>query len=161
VEGEVYMSLGTMPNFTYHNSPQARDDIDLGGFVTSGDIGYLDEQGYLYLCDRKRDMVISGGVNIYPAEIEAVLCGHPAVIDAAVFGIPDSEFGERLMGVVQLHPGEQANAQDLREFALARLASYKVPREIKFAAELPRDASGKIYKRRLRDPYWEAVGRRI
>jgi long-chain acyl-CoA synthetase len=160
-EGEVYMSLGAMPNFTYHNSPEERTEVERDGLVTSGDIGYLDTDGYLYLCDRKRDMVISGGVNIYPAEVEAVLCSHPACIDAAVFGIPDTEFGERLMAVVQLRDGAEATAAELRVFALQRVAAFKVPREIEFAAELPRDESGKIYRRKLREPYWEAAGRRI
>ncbi len=160
-EGDVYMSLGPMPNFTYQNKPEERGRIERHGLITSGDVGYLDAEGYLYLCDRRGDMVISGGVNIYPAEIEAVIAAHPAVVDSAVFGIPDAEYGERLAAAVQLRPAADADSDELRAFVRERLASYKVPREITLHEALPRDESGKIYKRRLRDPYWSTVGRRI
>ena len=103
--GEVYTRLEFLPEFTYHQLPEKRAEIDREGFITSGDVGYLDEAGYLFLCDRKRDMVISGGVNIYPAEIEAVLIGCPGVKDCAVFGIPDGEFGEALLAVIEPQPG--------------------------------------------------------
>jgi long-chain acyl-CoA synthetase len=160
-EGEVYMSLGAMPDFTYHNAAAERARIERDGLVTSGDVGYLDEDGYLYLCDRKRDMVISGGVNIYPAEVEGVLAEHPRVLDCAVFGIPDDDYGELPAAAVALHPGAQLSAEELIGFARRRLASFKVPRRIEFRDELPRDASGKIARRRLRDPHWETAGRRI
>ena len=159
--GEVYMSLGPMPNFTYHNADDARAEIERDGAVTSGDVGYLDEDGYLYLCDRKRDLIISGGVNIYPAEIEGVLGAHPAVLDAAVFGIPDSEYGEAVMAAVQLRDGAEAEPDELRAHVAEHLARFKVPRTIELRDELPRDQSGKIAKRRLRDPYWERAGRLI
>ena len=97
-----------MPDFTYHNKPEKRAEIDRDGFITSGDVGYIDEDGYVFICDRKRDMVISGGVNIYPAEIEAVLHAVPGVHDCAVFGIPDAEFGEALMAVVEPQPRRHA-----------------------------------------------------
>ena len=103
--GEVYTRLEFLPEFTYHQLPDKRAEIDREGFITSGDVGYLDEAGYLFLCDRKRDMVISGGVNIYPAEIEAVLINCPGVKDCAVFGIPDGEFGEQLMAIIEAQPG--------------------------------------------------------
>jgi long-chain acyl-CoA synthetase len=160
-QGEIYMSLGAMPDFTYQNDPGARRRIDRDGLVTSGDVGYLDEDGYLFICDRKRDMVISGGVNIYPAEVEAVLASHPDVVDTAVFGIPDAEYGERVHGVVELRGGSSATAAELVRFTRERLASFKVPREIEVHASLPRDESGKIAKRRLREPFWAAAGRRI
>jgi long-chain acyl-CoA synthetase len=160
-EGEVYMSLGSMPDFTYQNAPQERARIERSGCVTSGDIGYLDEDGYLFLCDRRSDVVISGGVNVYPAEIEAVLSDHHAVTDAAVFGVPDAEYGERTMGVVTLRDGAAASPDELRAFARSRLASYKVPGLIEVRETLPRDESGKISRRRLREPYWAAAGRRI
>ena len=99
--GEIFTRFAELPDFTYHNKPDERAKIDREGFITSGDVGYLDADGYLFLCDRKRDMVISGGVNIYPAEIEAVLHAMPGVKDCAVFGIPDAEFGEKLMAVVE------------------------------------------------------------
>ncbi len=103
--GEVYTRLEFLPEFTYHQLPDKRAEIDREGFITSGDVGYLDEAGYLFLCDRKRDMVISGGVNIYPAEIEAVLINCPGVKDCAVFGVPDGEFGEALLAVIEPQPG--------------------------------------------------------
>jgi long-chain acyl-CoA synthetase len=161
VEGEVYVSLGDLPDFTYHNADAERALVERDGLVTNGDIGYLDADGYLYLCDRKRDMVISGGVNIYPAEVEAVLTSHPSVLDCAVFGVPHPEFGESVMAVVQPRPGTGLTVEELRELAVARLASYKVPRRFELSDSLPRDESGKIFKRGLREPYWAATGRRI
>jgi long-chain acyl-CoA synthetase len=159
--GEIFTRFAELPDFTYHNRPDERAKVDRGGFITSGDVGYLDEDGYLFLCDRKRDMVISGGVNIYPAEIEAVLHGAPGVRDCAVFGIPDGEFGEKLMAVVEPLEGSALSTQDLRAYLRRHLADYKVPRSIEIGRDLPREDSGKIFKRKLRDPYWQAVGRRI
>ncbi len=103
--GEIYSRIAGNPDFTYHNKPEKRAEIDREGFITSGDVGYIDADGYVFICDRKRDMVISGGVNIYPAEIEAALHAIPGVHDCAVFGIPDAEFGEALMAVVEPQPG--------------------------------------------------------
>jgi long-chain acyl-CoA synthetase len=159
--GEIYSRISTNPDFTYHNKPDKRTEIDREGFITSGDVGYIDADGYVFICDRKRDMVISGGVNIYPAEIEAVLHAIPGVHDCAVFGIPDAEFGEALMAVVEPQPGAQLDLADIRERLKASLADYKVPKHVEIAADLPREDSGKIFKRRLRDPYWERAGRKI
>jgi long-chain acyl-CoA synthetase len=159
--GEIFTRFAEMPDFTYHNRPDERARVERDGFITSGDVGYLDNDGYLFLCDRKRDMVISGGVNIYPAEIEAVLLGLAGVKDCAVFGIPDAEFGERLMAVVEPMDGSPVSAEDVRTYLRAHLADYKVPRVIELGRDLPREDSGKIFKRRLRDPYWQGVGRRI
>ena len=125
-----------------------------------GDIGYLDDEGYLYLTDRKADMIISGGVNIYPQEAENVLVSHPAVADAAVFGIPNPELGEEVKAVVQLVDPSRATSdteQDLLSYCYERLAKYKCPRSIDFADELPRQATGKLYKRLLRDRYAAAA----
>ncbi len=135
------------------------------GFFTVGDVGYLDDDGYLFLCDRKTDMIISGGVNIYPAEIEAVLLAHPKVGDVAVFGVPHDglgrggEGGDRARGRAST-PSDGAARGDpgLRE---DRLAKYKTPTSIDFLAELPRDPNGKLYKRKLRDPYWAGRDRAI
>jgi long-chain acyl-CoA synthetase len=160
-EGEVYVSLGELTDFTYQNADAERALIERDGLITNGDIGYLDEDGYLYLCDRKRDMVITGGVNVYPTEVEAVLASHPSVLDCAVFGVPDPEFGESVMAVVQPRRDVALTVDELRELAASRLASYKVPRAIELRDELPRDESGKIFKRGLREPYWAAAGRRI
>jgi long-chain acyl-CoA synthetase len=160
--GEVYTRLEFLPEFTYHQLPGKRAEIDREGFITSGDVGYLDDGGYLFLCDRKRDMVISGGVNIYPAEIEAVLINCPGVKDCAVFGIPDGEYGEQLMAVVEPQPSIPPPAvADVRAYLTQHLAGYKVPKRIEFGRDLPREDSGKIFKRRLRDPYWANTGRAI
>ncbi|GLR86725.1 acyl-CoA synthetase [Bradyrhizobium iriomotense] len=159
--GEIYSRMRETADFTYHNKPEKRTEIDRDGFITSGDVGYIDEDGYVFICDRKRDMVISGGVNIYPAEIESVLHAVPGVHDCAVFGIPDAEFGEALMAVVEPIGGVALDAADIRARLKAQLADYKVPKHIEIRSQLPREDSGKIFKRRLRDPYWQQAGRKI
>jgi long-chain acyl-CoA synthetase len=159
--GEIYSRIAGNPDFTYHNRPEKRAEIERDGFITSGDVGYIDDDGYVFICDRKRDMVISGGVNIYPAEIEAALHALPGVHDCAVFGIPDEEFGEALMAVVEPQPGVTLEIPDIRAQLKTALADYKVPKHIEIQGALPREDSGKIFKRRLRDPYWERAGRRI
>lgn len=159
--GEIYSRISDHPDFTYHNKPEKRAEIERDGFVTSGDVGYIDADGYVFICDRKRDMVISGGVNIYPAEIEAALHAIPGVHDCAVFGIPDEEFGEALMAVVEPQGGVTLDITSVRAQLRTQLADYKVPKHIEIQAGLPREDSGKIFKRRLRDPYWERAGRRI
>ena len=159
--GLIYCRQQAYPDFTYINRDEDRRAIDRDGLVAVGDVGYFDREGYLYICDRKSDMVISGGVNIYPAEIEAVLITMPGVADCAVFGIPDAEFGEALAAHVQPHNGAPLEREAVRTFLKERIADYKVPRVVEFSDALPREESGKIFKRRLRDPYWEGVGRRI
>jgi long-chain acyl-CoA synthetase len=132
--------------------------------VTVGDVGYLDDDGYLFLSDRKIDMIISGGVNIYPAEIEAHLITHPAVADVGVFGVPDDEFGEQVKAAVLLHDGYEANdalVAELTAFCRDGLAGFKVPRSFDFLDEFPRTPTGKLEKRRLRDPSWEGRDRSI
>ena len=145
----------------YFNRPDATGDSVHDGFFSVGDVAYRDEEGYYFICDRRIDMIISGGVNIYPAEIEAVLHAHPAVIDAAVIGVPDDQWGESVKAVVALRPHARASADELIAFCGERLAGYKKPRSIDFVDELPRDAAGKLLKRGLRDPYWAGAGRRI
>jgi long-chain acyl-CoA synthetase len=159
--GEIFSRTADIPDFTYHNKPEKRAEIERDGFITSGDVGYIDPDGYVFLCDRKRDMVISGGVNIYPAEIEAALHAVAGVHDCAVFGIPDEEFGEALMAVVEPQAGITLDVAEIRARLKTSLADYKVPKRIEIARNLPREDSGKIFKRRLRDPYWEKAGRRI
>ncbi|SHJ33137.1 long-chain acyl-CoA synthetase [Roseomonas rosea] len=152
--GEIYVDSG--PNalpFTYHNMPEERAQVERDGHVTNGDVGYLNEEGFLFITERKRDMVISGGVNIYPAEIEAALITHPGVLDCAVFGVPDAEYGEALVAAVQPHKGAAASAQQLREHLREHLAGYKVPRRIWLVDDMPRDSMGKVFKRRLREAY--------
>lgn len=159
--GEVIGKGRHGTDFTYQNSPEKRASMEKYGLVTPGDMGYFDADGFLYLCDRINDMIISGGANIYPAEIEAELHKLPGVADCAVFGIPDEEFGESVMAVVQPMPGVQLTADGLRAELKKVLTSYKVPRRIDFASSLPREDSGKIFKRKLREPFWEGRERRI
>ena len=133
-------------------------------YFTVGDVGELDEDGYLYLRDRKSDMIISGGANIYPAEIEGELIMHPAVADVAVFGIPHADWGEEIKAVVELNEGQEPSdelAADIIAFAGTRMGKFKVPKTVDFAEHLPREANGKLMKRKLRDPYWEGVERQI
>ncbi len=152
--GEVFVWLDVWPDFTYAGDEQKRRSVERDGLVSCGDIGYLDEDGFLYLNDRRSDMVISGGVNIYPAEIEACLQGLEGIRDCAVFGIPDDEFGEVLAAHVELDEGATLEADEIRDHVKTHLAGYKTPRVIEFSDSLPREDSGKIFKRRLREPYW-------
>lgn len=145
--GEIYVRIDG-PDFTYHGDPAKREAIERDGMVTVGDVGYVDAEGYLFLCDRKTDMIISGGVNIYPAEIEAALLSLVDVEDAAVFGIPDEEYGERVAAFIQLRNGAARSPAALRDRLKPLLASYKIPRHIEFRDDLPRDDSGKIFKRK-------------
>jgi len=160
--GTVYLKL--MGDFEYRGDSDKTRKNRIGNFFTVGDVGWLNEEGFLFLCDRKIDMIISGGVNIYPAEIEAALLEHPAVGDVAVFGIPDEEWGEQVKAVVEPAPGSEPSerlAGALLEHCLERLAKYKCPRSIDFSTALPRDPNGKLYKRLLREPYWQGRERRI
>ena len=145
----------------YYNRPDATRASTHDGFFSVGDVAYRDEEGYYFICDRRVDMIISGGVNVYPAEVEAVLHAHPAVADAAVIGVPDDEWGESVKAVVALRPGHQATAGELIAFCGDRLAGYKKPRSVDFVDELPRDAAGKLLKRKIREPYWAGAGRSI
>ena len=145
----------------YYKKPDATRETQRGEWLSVGDVAWMDDDGFVYICDRKRDMIISGGVNIYPAEIEDVLHRHPAVADVAVFGVPDDEWGERVHAGVQLRPGATASADELVEFARRSLAGYKVPREVSFHDDFPRDSAGKLVKRVLREPYWAGRASRV
>ncbi|ANK83190.1 MAG: long-chain fatty acid--CoA ligase [Rhizobiales bacterium NRL2] len=158
--GEVYIWRPNRTDFTYNKRDDARREIDVEGFLTNGDMGWLDEDGCLFLADRKNDMVISGGVNIYPAEIEKALVGMPGVKDCAVFGIPDAEFGEALAAHVE-RADPSVGEDAVKRYLAQHVARYKIPRTIVFADSLPREDSGKIFKRKLREPYWEGMPRRI
>jgi len=161
--GNVYMS-SFIGGFEYHKDPDKTKESFLGDMFTVGDVGYLDSEGWLFLCDRAKDLIIAGGVNIYPAEIEKVMIEHPKVEDVAVFGIPNDEWGEEVKAVVQLRPDvpeSDALRQELMAFCKERLAKFKLPRSIDFIAELPRLDTGKLYKRFLRDKYWEGRSRKI
>ena len=159
--GDVYVRMTTGSDFTYHGDDEKRRKAERFGLISVGDIGYVDKDGFLFLCDRRNNMVISGGVNIYPAEIEAEILKIPGVADCGVFGIPDADFGEALCAVVQPQPGATLTENDIKSFVRDHLARYKVPKVVEFRGELPREDSGKIFKRKLRDPYWEKAGRKI
>ncbi|HET8583264.1 MAG TPA: acyl-CoA synthetase [Jatrophihabitans sp.] len=162
-QGLVYLQMGGS-NFAYHKSEQKTRESRVGDLFTVGDIGYLDEDGYLFLCDRKSDMIISGGVNVYPAEIEGELVMHPAVADVAVFGVPDEEWGEAIKAVIQPAPGvvpSESLTDEIRAFAAERLAKYKLPKLVEYLDELPRDDNGKLYKRKLRDAEWAGRAKAI
>jgi long-chain acyl-CoA synthetase len=157
--GEIFMRQTTISDFNYHGRGDSRAEAGREDLVSVGDVGYFDADGYLFLCDRIRDMVISGGVNIYPAEIENVLIGMDGVRDCAVFGIPDDEFGERLCACVEPESRAMLTPAAVQDYLRRRLANFKVPKDIQFLDALPREATGKIFKRKLRDPYWEARSR--
>jgi fatty-acyl-CoA synthase len=158
-EGMVYFEQPKR-SFEYHNAPdktQSATHPIHDNWTSLGDVGYVDADGYLYLTDRKAYMIISGGVNIYPQEIEDALVLHPAVQDVAVFGVPNADFGEEVKAVVELAKGYEPNdatADDLLAYSKEHLASYKVPRSIDFSDALPRLPTGKLYKRLLKDQYW-------
>jgi long-chain acyl-CoA synthetase len=159
--GEIYMWHHGFPDFTYKNLEQARREMNHRGLVSLGDIGYLDTDGYLFICDRLRDMVISGGVNIYPAEIEGELQQMPGVKDCVVFGIPHPEFGESLCTHIEPDSNAGLTEEAVLSFLRVRLARYKVPSNVVFTKSLPREDTGKIFKRKIRDRYWENVQRAI
>jgi acyl-CoA synthetase (AMP-forming)/AMP-acid ligase II len=137
----------------YHKDPELSSEVFIDEWLTVGDIGYMDDDGFLYIVDRVRDMIISGGVNIYSAEIENVLHGHPAIQDVAVFGVPDEEWGERVHVAVQLKAGASFTLEEMQAFSRRNLAGYKVPRELSIHTDFPRDAAGKLAKRVLREQF--------
>jgi long-chain acyl-CoA synthetase len=157
--GVIYVSPMGGVKFSYAGAPEKTAEAWRGDRYTVGDMGYLDADGYLFLTDRRQDMIISGGANIYPAEVEATLFRHPAVGDCSVIGIPDDEWGEAVLAVVE--PRAPVSADELIAFCRDNLAHYKCPRVIKFVTELPRDPNGKVRKRELRDPYWAGRTRKI
>ena len=163
--GDVYFrSTRGGPKTEYYKDPAKTKSIWRDDYLTLGDMGYLDEDGFLFLRDRKKDMIISGGVNIFPAESEAILLEHPSVGDVGVIGIPDTEWGEQVKAVVEPAPGvdpSEVLAEELITFCRERLAHYKCPRTVDFRASLPRAENGKLYKRQIRDEYWQAAARSI
>jgi acyl-CoA synthetase (AMP-forming)/AMP-acid ligase II len=152
--GELFIRTGLAMD-GYHRTEEQLAELPDGGWKSVGDVAYRDDEGYLYICDRKKDMIISGGVNIYPAEVEAVLYAHPQVLDAAVFGIPDDEWGESVYAVIQTKPGESVDLDELRGFVDSRVARYKRPRRYELRDQLPRTDAGKLLKRVLRDEFWQ------
>jgi acyl-CoA synthetase (AMP-forming)/AMP-acid ligase II len=159
--GELYVKRHPGMFDEYWAKPEATAQMRRGDWYSVGDVAYLDAGGFVYVCDRKRDMIISGGVNIYPAEIEDVLHRHPLIQDVAVFGVPDDAWGERVHAAVQPRPGGALTADEVVRFAREHLAGYKVPREVSFVTDFPRDSAGKLVKRQLREPYWAGRATRV
>ncbi len=163
-EGGVYLEPESGASFAYKDDPELTASVSKGNAFTLGDVGLMDEDGYLFIRDRAKDMIISGGVNIYPAEVEGVLSAHPAVGDVAVIGIPDPEWGEQVKAIVELVDGVAPSdrlARELITFCQERISRYKCPRSVDFRSELPRTDGGKLYKRILRDEYWAAAERKV
>jgi len=161
--GELFFEGG--PAFEYFKDPAKTASVSNDrGWRSLGDMGYVDDDGYLYLTDRSTFMIVSGGVNIYPQEVENLLVMHPKLVDAAVFGVPNDEFGEEVKAVVQPLMGVEtgpALEAELIDYCRFHLATYKCPRTIEFDPELPRDPNGKLYKRHIRDGYWQGRTSRI
>jgi acyl-CoA synthetase (AMP-forming)/AMP-acid ligase II len=145
----------------YWNLPDATSSAIRDGWFYTGDAGFLDEDGYLYIHDRIKDMIISGGENIYPAEVESAVFSHPSVADVAVIGVPDDRWGEAVKAIVVKKPGAEVTQEEIIAFARQRIAHYKAPRSVDFIDALPRNPSGKILKRELRKPYWEGRARQV
>ncbi len=158
--GEVVIRSGVVMK-GYWGAPAATAEAIVDGWFHTGDAGYFDTDGYLYIHDRMKDMIVSGGENIYPAEVENALFGHPAVADVAVIGVPDPRWGEAVKAIVVLKPGAQLSPEDLIAYARTRIAAYKTPKSVDFIAALPRNPSGKVLRRELREPYWHGQSRRV
>ncbi len=159
--GEIWVRTPVTITGYLNEAPLDTDTLDVNGFFRTGDVGRLDDEGYLYITDRAKDMIISGGVNIYPAEIEAAIFSHDAIQDVAVIGIPNAEFGEEVKAFVELKPNRSVSEAELIEHTRNLLASYKQPRTVEVVNELPRNTMGKILKRELREPYWREKEQKV
>jgi acyl-CoA synthetase (AMP-forming)/AMP-acid ligase II len=158
--GEICLrSPANMVGYWKNRSATAATLVD--GWVHTGDAGFLDQDGYVFVNDRIKDMIIYAGENIYPAEVESALCGHPDVAEAAVIGVPDERWGERVLAVVVRRPGSTATARQILRHAATQIAAFKVPKSVDFIDALPRTPSGKIQKHVLRKPYWEGRDRQV
>ena len=145
----------------YWNKPDATSTVIVDGWLRTGDAGYFDADGYLYIHDRVKDMIVSGGENMYPAEVENAIFGHPAVADVAVIGVPDDTWGEAVKAIVVRKPGASVTPAEIIAYARGRIAGYKLPKSVDFADALPRNPSGKVLRRELRQPYWEGRERQV
>ena len=158
--GEIWVKSDTNLQ-TYYNLPEETAANLTDGWVHTGDAGIMDEEGYLFLKDRMKDMVVSGAENIYPVEVENAIASHPAVLDVAVIGVPDDKFGEALLAFVVVRDGQALELEEMIEFCRDKIAGYKIPRQLQLVQELPRNPSGKVLKKELRKPFWDGVGRNI
>lgn len=158
--GELFVRASSVFD-TYYKADEKYAADDRDGWHTVGDIAYRDDEGYLFICDRKKDMIISGGFNVYPSQVEQVLWSHPAVQDCAVIGVPDAQWGEAVKAVVELNQGMSASAEELIALCKAKLGSVMAPKTVDFIAELPRSTAGKVLKKDLRAGYWKDSGRKI
>ncbi len=159
--GEIMIRGGAIMKAYWNRADATAEAIDADGWFKTGDAGYLDEEAYVYIHDRVKDMIVSGGENIYPAEVENALFGHPSVADAAVIGVPDDRWGEAVKAIIVRKPGEAADAGAIIQWAKTQIAGYKVPKSIDFIDALPRNPSGKILRRELREPYWAGRDRKV
>jgi fatty-acyl-CoA synthase len=158
--GEIIMR-GPQLMRGYWNLPDATEEALKGGWMHTGDAGVMDEEGFIYIQDRVKDMIVSGGENVYPREVEEVLFQHPAIADAAVIGVPDPRWGETVKAIVVPREGQQPTAEEIMEYCRGRLGGFKLPRSVDFAESLPRNPSGKVLKRELRERYWAGEARRV
>ena len=145
----------------YWRKPEDTAKTIIDGWLHTGDMGYYDENGFIYIVDRKKDMIITGGENVFPREVEEVLYRHPAVLEAAVIGVPDEKWVERVHAVIALKEEQRPTAEEVMNFCKDHLARYKAPRSVEFVEDLPKNPQGKILKRELRDRYWQGKGRKI
>jgi len=145
----------------YWNRPEATSDAIREGYFYTGDAGYFDEDKYLYIFDRVKDMIVSGGENVYPAEVENAIFGHPDVADVAVIGVPDDKWGEAVKALIVAKPGANPDAEDVIAWARERIAAYKCPKSVDIIDDMPRNPSGKILRKDLREPFWKGHNRRV
>lgn len=158
--GEILIKSGFVMK-GYWNRPEATAEAIKDDWFRTGDAGYFDDEGFLYIHDRVKDMIVSGGENVYPAEVENALYGHPDIADVAVIGVPDEKWGEAVKAIIVPKPGSEPSSEDIIAYAKTRIAGYKCPKSVDIAEALPRNASGKVLRRHLREPYWEGVNRRV
>jgi len=158
--GEIWLR-GRATITGYFQNPEGTAAEFQNGFWKSGDMGYLDEEGFLFIVDRKKDMIISGGFNVYAIEVEAALNSHPAVANSAVVGIPHEEWGEAVHAEVQLHPGQSTTAEDVIAHVKSALGRFKAPKSIVFVSDLPTSVVGKVLRRQVRQKYWAELGRQV
>jgi acyl-CoA synthetase (AMP-forming)/AMP-acid ligase II len=145
----------------YYRAPERTSEAIVDGWLHTGDIGHVDDEGYLYITDRKKDMIVSGGLNIYPSDIEQVIWRHPAVQDCAVIGVPHDDWGEAVKAVVELNPGAQVTEEELIQLCKEQLGRVQAPKSIDFVTSLPRSPNGKVLKKDVREPYWQGRARRV